>query len=93
MAPDGVVTEDDIALAFRSFERVLRTLRRMAAGGMFGARDVESTGLQLWALVHGLASLELRGFLASTEDKGAQRWRSAVAAILAGFGAPEPVRV
>ena len=90
MAPDGVLTDDDVALALRSFDRVLRTLRRIAAGGSFADRDVESTGLQLWALVHGLASLELRGFLASTEENGQRRWRSAVGAILIGFQQPEP---
>jgi AcrR family transcriptional regulator len=90
MAPDGVITEDDVSLAFRSFDRVLRTLHRIVASGAFGARTEEQTGRQLWALVHGLAAIELRGFLGSSEEACRRAWRSAVAAILIGFQQPEP---
>ena len=49
MAPDGVITEDDVALAFRSFDRVLRTLHRIIASGAFGhgprSRPAGSSGL------------------------------------------------
>lgn len=89
MAPDGVMTDEDAALAFRSFERVLQTLHRIAESGLFADRRVEATGRQLWALVHGLASLELRGFLADDDQTARQRWRSAIGALLAGFQQPE----
>lgn len=91
IAPGGTLTSDDAALAFRSFERVLQTLRRIIDDGLFGPRELESTGLQLWALVHGLASLELRGFLADGDAIARRRWRSAVGAALAGYQLPEPV--
>ncbi len=90
IAPGTTTTAEDAALAYQTFERVLRTLHRLADDGHLGGRDVESTGLQLWALVHGLASLEIRGLLCTSEESGRRRWRSAVAALLAGLQAPEP---
>lgn len=75
------------ALAYRSFERVLRTVRRCLQAGRFHDRDELEVGLSLFALVHGLASLELRGVLG--DDESARRvWRQSVDATLAGLQQP-----
>ena len=80
-------TEDDLALARRSHDRVLDAVRRCADAGLLGGRDPVPVTLELWALVHGLASLELHGFL---RDGGSSQrlWRDAVAAMLCGYERP-----
>jgi AcrR family transcriptional regulator len=76
-----------VALVYRSFERVLRSIRRAIADGRFPGRDEYTVGLHLFALVHGLASLELRGVLG---DDGTARkvWRQSVETTLAGLERP-----
>ena len=78
---------DDVPFAMGSFDRVLHTLRRCAAAGLLGGRTPEDVGRQLWAVVHGLASLELAGFL-GTPDAATPRWRDTIAALVGGFGLP-----
>lgn len=73
--------------ARRGYLRVIDAIERAQARGHFPGRAVDDVGRQLWALVHGLASLELGGALggpAEAEDL----WRDAVSAILRGFAAP-----
>jgi len=81
------LTADDIALAYRSFERVLATLERCADAGLLGGRDPQHVGRQMWAVVHGLASLELHGFLGD-RTQATDRWRDATAAAMAGYRVP-----
>jgi len=70
------------ALVYRSFERVLSVVRRAIADGVFPDRAELEVGQNLFALVHGLASLELRGVLGD----GAERvWRQSVSATLIGL--------
>lgn len=81
---------DDRAISLESLERVVRALRRFASSGQLAACSPEEAGLQLWSLVHGLASLELRGVLGSGGPGGPQAeavWRSAIATHVAGLGA------
>lgn len=80
-------TDPLVALAFRSFERVLRVVRRGAAAGLFPGREVMEVGLNLFAMVHGLASLELRCLLG---DPGwaATIWQQSVEATLTGLRQP-----
>jgi AcrR family transcriptional regulator len=78
------LTEQDRALAYASFTRVLDTLQRCVDQGRFPGRDPVAIGLQGWGLVHGLASLELRSCLGPPADAEA-RWRDAVEAIIAGY--------
>jgi AcrR family transcriptional regulator len=85
------VADPLFALVYRSFERVLRTIRRAVAAGLFPGREVLEVGLNLFALVHGLASLELRGLLG---DDAAGIWRQSVEATLTGLRKPPgPTRV
>ena len=83
-APELVPDPDDLALAFRSFDRVLATLQRCARAGQLGGRDPQDVTHELWALVHGLASLELLGLLGDPES-ARRRWLDAVSAAMAGY--------
>jgi AcrR family transcriptional regulator len=75
------------ALVYRSFERVLRTVRRCLAEGRFPGRTELDVGRTMFAMVHGLASLELRGILG--DDASARdMWRLSVEATLAGLQQP-----
>jgi AcrR family transcriptional regulator len=80
-------TDPLVALAFRSFERVLRTIRRAVAAGLFPGRKVLEVGLNLFAMGHGLASLELRCLLGDP-DRAATIWRQSVEATLTGLRQP-----
>lgn len=73
-----------VALAFRSHERVLNSIQRAIDTGRFPGRDPMDYGLQLWAVVHGLASLELKGLLGG-DEKARRRWLAAITAVLTGF--------
>jgi AcrR family transcriptional regulator len=76
---------DDVAFAMRSLERVEQAVGR-ALGGR--PRDVETVTLQLWALVHGLASLELRGALGPPRT-ARERWLGAIRSFTTGaLGGP-----
>jgi hypothetical protein len=77
----------DLALSWRSYERVLDTVRRCVASGRFPGHDPHGVTMQLWALVHGLASLELRGFLGGHDDALAL-WRDAIGDAVTGFQQP-----
>ncbi len=75
-----------VALAFRSHERVLRSIGRAIASGRLPDRDPLDYGLELWAVVHGLASLELKGLLGG-EETARRRWLDTITAVLSGFSA------
>ena len=75
------------ALVYRSFERVLTVVRRAVAAGVFPGRDEFGVGRHLFALVHGLASLELRGVLGDAPT-AVNVWRQSVGATLVGLQQP-----
>src|SRR6185436_158154 len=77
-------TEEDLALALRSFHRVQDAIGRAIACGLFAGRDQEAVGRQLWAVVHGLASLELAGCLGD-EEQAAAHWRELTDATMRGY--------
>lgn len=86
--PEFVPTEDDTALGVST----LMTLRdavaaATAAGAIVG--DVRDVTVGLWAVVHGLASLELAGSL-DVETNADAVWDATVAATLAGLGHRTP---
>jgi AcrR family transcriptional regulator len=84
---EAVGRNDLNALAYRSFDRVLRTVRRCLAAGRFHDRDEFEIGLNLFAVVHGLASLELRGVLGD-DDTARRVWRQSIDVTLAGLQQP-----
>jgi AcrR family transcriptional regulator len=84
VTPDMKLAEEDAALAFRSFERVLSTIRRCIETGRFPAREPMQIGLELFGLVHGLASLELRGFFPD-EATARATWTDGIGALVHGI--------
>jgi AcrR family transcriptional regulator len=80
-------TADDIAEAFGVQDRVTDTVRRAVKSGRFPGRTAEAIAVQMWSLVHGLASIELLGYLGD-EQQAATHWRDAVAAALTGYQQP-----
>ena len=73
--------------ARRGYLRVLDAIERAKARGYFAGRAVNDAGRELWALVHGLASLELPGVLGDP-DEAERLWRDAVTTMLRGFLSP-----
>jgi AcrR family transcriptional regulator len=89
----------DVARAFRraqedALARLAARIGRLAEAGELGGRPVEDAIVEFHALCEGLAALELRGLLCTDDGEG--RWRSALGALVAGWGATvgdrEPVR-
>jgi len=85
--PPPYPPDSDAALSYRSHERVLDAIARCVASGRFPGRDVERTGAQLFALVHGLATLELRGLLGDP-DTARSSWVDAITAAVTGYQRP-----
>ena len=83
---DGVAefrpTSDDRDFARRTLRQVREAVRAAAAAERL-PDDARMITLQIWALVHGLASLELQGILGDTQTAG-QYWTDAVAALMRG---------
>jgi len=76
-------TEEDAAVARGTLERLSAAVGRAQAAGALPGEDPRPLTLQLWSLVHGLASLELLGALGAPSDAEAV-WHDALRAILRG---------
>jgi AcrR family transcriptional regulator len=84
-------SDDDVAYAMRSMARVEDAVTR-ALRQHRRRRDPRQVTLQLWAVVHGLASLELRGALGDPASAEAS-WRDTIAAVTAGLFAERRTRI
>jgi AcrR family transcriptional regulator len=84
-APGLEPDPEDLELAFGSMNRPLAALQRCAAAGRLRAHEPFEVAMQVWALLHGLTSLELQSFLGTPAEADA-RWDGAVEAALAGYG-------
>ena len=82
VGPSASQADPLFALVYRSFERVLSVVRRAMSDGIFPGRAELEIGLNLFALVHGLASLELRGVLG---DGSENIWRQSMTGALIGL--------
>jgi AcrR family transcriptional regulator len=77
----------ELETSMRAFARVVDAVGRCVASGLFPGRDPEATGLQLFALVHGMASLELGCFF-NEEQAARTAWVDAVSAAVDGYRRP-----
>jgi AcrR family transcriptional regulator len=80
---------EDEELARRGFVRVLDVLGRGSERGHFQGRTARDMGHELWALVHGLAILELRGKLGKPR-RAVRLWEDATSNLIAGFRSAPP---
>jgi AcrR family transcriptional regulator len=87
VSPDASHADPLFALAYRSFDRVLRVVRRAIDDEVFPGRREFEIGRNLFALVHGLASLELRGVLGDS-GTAVEVWRQSVGVTLTGLQQP-----
>jgi len=75
---------EDEEHARRAFLRVLGVLARGIELGVFQGRSARDMGYELWALVHGLAILELRGALGKPR-RAVRLWEDATGNLVTGF--------
>ncbi|OPC79143.1 hypothetical protein B4N89_34245 [Embleya scabrispora] len=80
--------EADLARIGGTHDTLLRAVARCVDAGRFGPADPADVAAHMSALVHGLASLELRGALGD-EECADRRWRLALEAACRGHH-PEP---
>ena len=80
---------DDVRLGRRAFARVIETLERLSTADRLGGRTAERAGTEMWALVHGLVSLELLGILDPHGDPEVL-WRESIGTLLRGLEQPAP---
>lgn len=85
--PNAALHREDAELGLRSLERVRRTVDRAVAADGFPGRPADQVVQQLFAMVHGLMSLELSGFLGD-ERAAAATWSAMVTALLHGLRQP-----
>ena len=84
--PEFTPDEADAALALGTLDVLRAAVQRCVDAGVLPDHaEVEDVTLALWALTHGLASLELAGSLGG---RGESFWREQLTAHLAGLQAP-----
>lgn len=86
-----VAVPSELAQGFRgaaehALDGLQSRIARLADGGRLGARSTSDASCEFHALCEGLAALELRAAL--PPDKAKRIWRDALAALVAGWGAP-----
>jgi AcrR family transcriptional regulator len=86
--PDFVPTEEDSEIGMASI-MLLRDAVQNAVAAQAIHGDVDTITVGLWALVHGLASLELNGSLGKETDPD-RVWETTLSAALDGFRVPRP---
>jgi AcrR family transcriptional regulator len=77
---------EDAAFALRTLGMCIDAVGRCVASGAFDG-DPEEIAHQIWALLHGVTSLELRGLFGSPEQAG-ERLAAAFEAMVAGYRRP-----
>ena len=77
-------TDEDREHLRRSLHRLFDTVQRGVASGRLPARDPWALTNELWAIAHGLASLELQGCLGPS-DEAKRAWRNVVSVAVAGL--------
>ncbi len=86
-AVGGGITTDPRSLdrAAATFQPLLGMVRRAIDAGALRAEDPSTIAVSLWAMVHGLVSLELRGFLPPGAADPGRAFTTAVRANLSGW--------
>ena len=83
---DGGLTEEYPPHVQRTLSRVKDTISRTITAGQLRPVDDQELFQQLWAIVHGLTSLELRGVL-GTSDECDRIWHDTITTYVRGLAA------
>ena len=82
--PGFTAGEAAIAQTMDTYDDLVHTIQRCISAGRFEPADPHEVAVHLNALVHGLASLELRGSL-GTDEEARRRWDAALHAAVRGY--------
>jgi len=83
---DGGLTAEYPPQVQRTLARVKDTIRRAILAGQLRPVDDQELFQQLWAIVHGLTSLELRGVLGTARECD-RIWRDTITTYVRGLAA------
>jgi AcrR family transcriptional regulator len=77
----------------QAWARLTAKIQRIKDAGLLDHRPVAEAAMEFNAMLEGLANAELRGRALSLLPEGAEEeaWRSALATLIRGFGAGQPV--
>ena len=77
----------------RAWARLTAKIQRLKDAGLLDHRPVTEAAVEFNAMLEGLANAELRGRALSLLSEGAEEeaWRNALATLIRGFGASQPV--
>jgi AcrR family transcriptional regulator len=77
----------------QAWARLTAKIQRLKDAGLLDHRPVAEAAMEFNAMLEGLANAELRGRALSLLPEGAEEeaWRSALATLIRGFGAGQPV--
>jgi AcrR family transcriptional regulator len=82
---DFIPDAESTALAASTFEPVLDAVRRAIDAGRLRAAEPGDVAVSLWAIAHGMVSLELRGYLPPGAGDPARLFGAAIRATLDGW--------
>jgi AcrR family transcriptional regulator len=82
--PGFVPSKEDYAYCLQALLRLHDAVQRSIEAGRFRDREAWPTTRELWALVHGLASLELQGYM-GTEEEADGAWQEMVGVVIGGL--------
>ena len=85
--PEFRPTDADLTESMQTFSQLVERVRTAIGAGAIANGDPLDVALVLFAQAHGLASLELKGWLGQPAEAD-QRWQLSLAAMLAGMRAP-----
>jgi len=85
--PEFLPSDADLAESMQTFEQLVQRVHTAIEAGAIANRDPLDVALVLFAQAHGLASLELKGWLGPPSEAD-QRWQLSLAAMLAGMRPP-----
>ena len=77
----------------QAWARLMAKIQRLKDAGLLDHRPVAEAAVEFNAMLEGLANAELRGRALSLLPEGAEEeaWRNALATLIRGFGASQPV--
>lgn len=86
LVPEFEPTYDDRVEALRALDQLTARVEDCRAAGLLGDASLDDLTRQWWAVLHGLATLEIRDFLGPPADAD-RHWAATLTALFAGYSA------